>query len=57
MIEKLLKGYSFIFGIDVPENQSNTPDSLMAYENSFLIYKDIPGVNDKVGRIAMDMRE
>lgn len=56
MYDKLLKGFSFIYGIDVPENAKNTPDSIMTYENSFLIYREI-GLNDKVGRIAMDLRE
>ena len=56
MYDKLLKGFSFIYGIDQPETPRTIPDSILTYENSFLIYKDI-GVNDKVGRIAMDLRE
>jgi len=56
MFDTLLKGNSFIFGEDVPEKISSVPDSIMTYENSFLIYRDI-GAKDKASRIALDLRE
>jgi len=56
MYDKMLKGFSFIFGVDVPETPRNITDGIMTYENSFLIYRDI-GLNEKVGRIALDLRE
>lgn len=56
MYDTMLKGFSFIYGIDVPETPRNEPDGIMTYENSFLIYRNI-GLNDKVGRIALDLRE
>lgn len=52
----MLKGYTFIFGVDQPTRDQVVPDSIMTFENSFIIYRDM-GQKDKVGRIAMDLRE
>ncbi len=56
MLEQMLKGNTFIFGVDDPDRDQVTSDSVMTFENSFLIYRDIQS-NEKVGRIAMDIRE
>jgi hypothetical protein len=54
-LNQMLKGYTFIFGSDIPEREA-LEDSIMVFENSFIIYRDIK-TKDKVGRIALDVRE
>ena len=55
-IASLLKGYSFIFGVDDPNKEYKVPDSYDSYEVALLIYKNITKA-DKMGRIALDLRE
>jgi hypothetical protein len=55
-IASLLKGYSFIFGIDDPNKDFPVPDAFDSYEVALLIYKNITK-SDKVGRVALDFRE
>lgn len=55
MLKQLLKGHSMIFGVDDPEREAQE-DSLMVFENSFVIYRDIKS-KDRIGRIALDIRQ
>ena len=55
MLKQLLKGYTYIYGVDDPEREA-LEDSVMTFENSFIIYRDIKS-KDKIGRIALDIRQ
>jgi hypothetical protein len=52
----LLQGYTFIFGVDDPNKDYKVLDQFDSYEVALLIYKNITK-SDKVGRLALDMRE
>jgi hypothetical protein len=55
MLNQLLKAHTFIFGTDDPGREP-TEDSVMTFEDSFIIYRDIKSPT-KIGRIALDMRQ
>ena len=55
MLKQLLKANTFIFGVDDPMRLAGE-DSVMSFENSFIIYRDIKS-NERVGRIALDIRQ
>lgn len=57
MLDQLLKGYTFIFGVDDPKKEYDTPDGLFTYGNSFIFYRNIKGDEENLGRIALDLRE
>ena len=56
LYDQMLTGFTFIYGVDDPNKEVKVPDRYDSYEVAVLIYKNLDKP-DKVGRVALDMRE